>query len=55
MLNGYILFQELRVLNINGIEIDCETDWKPWPACEINKIKECRKSQTMNNEKENIT
>jgi len=46
---GLISFQELRDLNINGIEVYCVIDWKPWPAAEIYKIKECRKFQTMNN------
>ena len=35
---GYISFQELRDLNINGFEIDCEINWKNfrgagWRGC----------------------
>ena len=37
---GYISFSELRSININGIEIDCELEeyWKIKPASEIDKI-----------------
>jgi len=40
---GLISFRELRELNINGFEVDCEINWKPSPACETHKIKECHK------------
>jgi len=38
---GYISFDELRSININGIEIDCELEefWKIRPASEIEKIR----------------
>ena len=37
---GYISFSELKSININGIEIDCELEefWQPKPAAEIPKI-----------------
>ena len=49
---GYISFQELRDLNISGVEIDCEINWKPWPVEEIDKIKECYKFKNMDDKKE---
>ena len=38
---GYISFTELRGININGIEIDCEQEehWQQKPASQISKIK----------------
>ena len=36
---GYISFQELRELQVNGIEVECNINWKPVPAGEIDKIK----------------
>lgn len=38
---GYVSFQELKEININGIEVDCESEflWKIRPASEIEKIK----------------
>jgi hypothetical protein len=38
---GHISFQELRELNINGIEVDYDLHWKPVPAGEIDKITKC--------------
>ena len=38
---GYISFAELKSLRIHGIEIDCETDWTPKKASEIDLIKRC--------------
>ena len=36
---GYISFSELKAININGIEIDCELEhWQPKPASQIPKI-----------------
>jgi len=39
--SGYISFQELRKLNINGIEVDNDFDWQPIHAVKINKIQKC--------------
>jgi len=38
---GYISFSELRSINVNGIEIDCELEefWNVKPASEIEKIR----------------
>jgi len=38
---GYISFTELKELQINGIEIDCELEehWPPTPVSQIPKIK----------------
>ena len=38
---GYISFAELQSINVHGIEIDCETDWTPKKASEIDLIKHC--------------
>ena len=38
---GYISFQELRKLNINGSKVDFDLHWKPIRAGEIDKIKKC--------------
>lgn len=37
---GYTSFSELRSINVNGIEIDCELEeyWNVKPAAEIEKI-----------------
>jgi hypothetical protein len=37
---GYIRFSELKAININGIEIDCELEeyWSPKPVSQIPKI-----------------
>ena len=35
---GYVSFKELREININGIEVDCETPWKICKSSEIEKI-----------------
>ena len=36
---GYISFAELRFINVNGIEIDCEPNWRIRKATEIEKIR----------------
>lgn len=36
---GYVSFSELKSLNINGIEIDCDQYWKVRPAKEVKIIK----------------
>ncbi len=38
---GYISFDELKDININGIEIDCEVEecWQPKPVSQISKIR----------------
>lgn len=38
---GYISFTELKSINVNGIEIDCELEehWPPTPVSEIPKIR----------------
>lgn len=36
---GYISFAELRSINVNGIEIDCELNWRIRKASEIEKIR----------------
>jgi len=38
---GYILFSELKAININGVEIDCELEesWQPKIVSQIPKIK----------------
>ena len=38
---GYISFAELKSIHVHGIEIDCETDWTPTLACNIDLIKRC--------------
>ena len=38
---GYISFAELQSISIQGFEIDCETDWMPTLACNIDLIKRC--------------
>lgn len=37
---GYISFDELRSINVNGVEVDCELEsiWRVRPASEIEKI-----------------
>ena len=35
---GYISFQELKSLNLNGLEVDCDLHWPIKPASEIPKI-----------------
>ena len=37
---GYISFNELKSININGVEVDCETElsWHIRPASEVVKI-----------------
>ncbi len=35
---GYISFDELKSINVNSVEIDCETNWRIKPASEIEKI-----------------
>ncbi len=37
----YISFAELKSIRINGIESDCEKDWTPKKASEIDLIKRC--------------
>jgi len=37
----YISFVELKLIRVHGIEIDCETDWTPKKASEIDLIKRC--------------
>lgn len=38
---GYISFDELKEINIGGIEINCELEeyWQPRPVSQISKIK----------------
>ena len=38
---GYISFSELKAINLNGIEIDCELEefWQPKPVSQVPKIK----------------
>ena len=38
---GYISFDELKSILINGLEIDCETNWTIKNASEIDLIKRC--------------
>ena len=35
---GYISFAELQSISIRGFEIDCETNWTPKKASEIENI-----------------
>lgn len=39
---GYISFQALKEININGIEVDCENEssWKTRRAIEVDKVRE---------------
>ena len=39
---GYISFSELSALNINGLEVDCETEpfWEVRKASEIKRIRD---------------
>jgi hypothetical protein len=36
---GYISFAEMKAIQIHGLEIDCETDWTPKKASEIENIR----------------
>jgi hypothetical protein len=36
---GYISFAELRSIKVNGIEIDCELNWRIRKASEVEKIR----------------
>ena len=36
---GYVSFNELKSLEIGGIEIDCDLYWKIVPAKQVSKIK----------------
>ncbi|MCE5249404.1 DUF2958 domain-containing protein [bacterium] len=38
---GYISFAELKSIRIHGLEIDCEMNWTPKPARDIDLIKRC--------------
>ena len=38
---GYISFDELKSISVHGIEIDCEMDWTPKKASDIDLIKHC--------------
>ena len=38
---GYISYKEICGVQVNGIEVDCEINWVPRRACEIDKIKRC--------------
>jgi hypothetical protein len=42
---GYVSFDELRELNINGFEVDRDLYWKVRKASEIEKILEAHKYQ----------
>ena len=42
---GYISFAEPQSINVNGIEIDCELDWRIFKASEIEKIRIAHKQQ----------
>ena len=35
---GYINFNEMKAINVKGMEIDCDLYWQKRPACEVNKI-----------------
>ncbi len=35
---GYISFQELKDLNVNGFEVDCDLQWEPKEASKIDRI-----------------
>lgn len=37
---GYISYDEMRNINVRGIEIDRDLHWKPQRALEIDRIKE---------------
>ena len=39
---GYISLGELQSISIGGIEIDCDIDWEPRRAGEVEKIRHCR-------------
>jgi len=53
---GYFSLQELKEININGIEIDCELEefWKPKRAIEVDKIRIAQGWPKENNAKESI-
>ena len=36
---GYISFAEMKSISVHGLEIDCETDWTPKKANEIENIR----------------
>lgn len=54
---GYISFSELKEININGIEIDCELEmfWKVKSAIEIDKISIAQSWMDENNALQNIS
>lgn len=37
---GYVSYDELRDINVRGIEIDRDLYWKPTPAAKVQKIRE---------------
>ena len=37
---GYVSFNELRSVNVRGIEVDRDLHWRPRPASEIERIVE---------------
>ena len=38
---GYIYFSELKEINIQGLEVDCDLFWNVRPAREVDKILKC--------------
>lgn len=54
---GYISFQELKDININGIQIDCELEeyWEMKRAIEVDKIRIAHGWSKENNQKETIS
>ncbi len=39
---GYISFSELKAINVNGLQVDCDIHWKPRPAREVQQICEAQ-------------
>jgi len=39
---GYTSFTEIKEISVRGIEIDCELNWRPRRAVEIEKIRQAR-------------
>jgi hypothetical protein len=42
---GYVSFEELKAIELNGIHVDCET---PWNTCKASDIEEICKAQNWN-------
>ncbi len=42
---GYVPFDELRSLNVRGIEVDRDLHWRPRPASEVERIMQANRGR----------